>query len=343
MFPFTGKNLIGVDIGSYSIKIVGLKGRRNSYTLEVAAFGELSGHGNDAAELLSMLVRSHGLRGRKAASVIPSGSLTFRHMNVPEMPEKDFREAVKWEIKKEVNFPPGELISDYVVTEHDTGAEGGVPVIAFAARRTVVDETIRIFKEASLELVVMETVPTALLAAFDLNNIWEDGVSYAMLDIGVSGSTLAILKNRKLGLVREIAFGGESLTRALSSGLNKGMEESEELKLSYGLEGTDETGAQIKKILSDSLDGLASEILRSFDYYQAQFRGGTVSRLFLSGGTARLKGIDALLSKLTGTECFVDDPLRNIRVPRGFDPKWLHSTAPNLTVATGLAARKARL
>lgn len=343
MFPFRDKNLIGVDIGSYSIKVVKLKGAKGSYTLEAAACVKLPRESASdrlaVSGLISEIIRSRKVGGACAATVISGKSLILRHIYLPQMPEKDLKEAVRWEIRKEVAFPPNELVCDYIIASAAAKtSENMLSIIAFAARKNDVEGTMNIFRDAGLELKVIDAVPSALTAAFDANNGWEEGVNYAMLDIGEAKSTLAIFKNQRLGFAREISYGGADLTTAVAQGMNKDASQAEEYKIAFGLSEA-QGGSPEARLLSQSLDGLSTEIHRSFDYYYAQFREGAVSKLFLSGGTSRLKGIEDFLTKAIGISCFTHDPLRKVSVPAKADNDALRSVAPCLNVAVGLATR----
>lgn len=341
MLPFGKKNLVGVDIGSYSVKVVSLKGSPGSYTLSAAACFRLPRQGGSAlpvtGEILSGFLRSIKAHGKDAASVMTGPSLVFRHLYLPPMPEKDLKEAVSWEIRKESSIPQSELVSDYL--EGAGKMDGKASVIAFAARKRDVDSIISLFREAGSELKSIDVVPSALLASFDLSTVWEGDMNYAMLDIGDLKSTLAIFKNRKLAFVREITFGGSDITRAISAALDKDEEEAEVLKAAIRLEhGSDDKAV---KVTASNVERLCSDLHRSFDYYQAQFREGFVGKLFLSGGTARLKGIETYVSEILNIPVFVDDPLRKIKITKGFDKNELGEIAPCLAVAAGLATRVA--
>ncbi|MBI5453877.1 MAG: type IV pilus assembly protein PilM [Deltaproteobacteria bacterium] len=346
MFP--GKrNLIGVDIGSYSVKVVALVGTEGAYTLGGAALFRLPREGDEAAPVtppfLSGILKAKRIRGSRAAALMSGPSLIFKHLKLPVMPEKDLKEAVRWEVRKDlaIAVSPADLVLDYM-----TAAKAAKPgdntlsIIAFAAVRGDVERSISLFRDAGLELRVLEVVPSALLFSFNANNAWEPGVNYAMLDIGETKSTLAILKDKRLSFAREIGIGGADFTKFLASGMGKPVEDAEEYKIAFGLTADDGKEDKARKILSQAVERLCTEVQRSFDYFQAQFREGSVSKLFLSGGSARLKGMEEFVSNIIAVPVFKDDPLRSIRIPKGFDTADLSDIAPCLTVATGLAARK---
>ena len=329
---FGHNTFTGIDLGSWSIKAVTISGRRGSYTLKNAAYMKLAQedrHGSVSAQTLASFLRSKGIRPGKAAVLMTGHSLMFRHFSLPPMPEKDLKEAVKWEIRKEVSIAPADIVADFVTAaEAKGGPDQKSSIIAFAGVRKDIDSIIGLYGEAGVEARVIEVVPTALLASFDASNLWENDANYAILDMGLQKSTLAIFKRKRLAFTREISIGGDDFTRALQRTSGKTSHEAEDMK------GSAHAG---DSSFQTATERLASELQRSFDYYQAQFREGGVDKLFLSGGTALLRGLDSMISGTIGVHTFIDDPFRKIRLPHGAE--GLTGLGPCFSVATGLAMR----
>ncbi|MBI5286667.1 MAG: type IV pilus assembly protein PilM [Deltaproteobacteria bacterium] len=338
-FIFNRGNLAGVDIGSSGVKVVKLKRRGSAYNLEEFGYAKSPSPDTEGGfkvrETLVGLIRTGRMKIKRVASIVCAPSLLLRHLYLPRMPKGDLREAVRWEMRKETNFPPDELICDFTnIGETRKGEETLYSIIAFGVWRKDVDRLIEILREATLEPIAIDVTPMAMLSSFDYNNVWEEGVNYAMVDLGAAKTTFAIFKDRKLRFVREIAFGGRDLTKRVAEGLSKTEEEAEEEKTTWGM------GGKLKDILTPSVERLGMEIHRSFDYYQAQFRDTGAGKIFLCGGTAMLKGLDVFLSNALGIPCFVDDPLKNIKVdPKRFKLDEVRGIAPMLTPAIGLALR----
>jgi len=345
IYPFANRTFTGVDIGAYSMKVVSLTGRPGAYTLVNASCIKLPERGPDAASpladgLLPELIKKERIPGRRVAALMAGPSLIIRHLYLPVMPDKDLSEAVRWEIRKETAIADDDLVADYVLAGDETKtAEKTRSVIAFAARRKEVDDIMAVFSRASLEVRVIEVIPSALLFAFDANNDWGEGVNYSALDIGTSSSTLTIFNNRRLAFTREIDFGGEDITASLVNALGIESHEADDYKSRYGLEDPGEGDAGARDVVSSHIESLCSELQRSFDYYQAQFRGGAISKLFISGGTARLKGIEDFITETIGVPSFTDDPIRGIKTSRKTEKEDLMTIAPCLSIATGLAVR----
>lgn len=331
---FGGSSYTGIDLGAWSVKAVVISGRRGAWSLKAAAYMKLpeaARNGDAAPGIVADFLRSNSIQASKAGVLMTRHSLMFRHFYLPSMPDKDFKEAVKWEIRKEVAIPPAELVSDFVTAESGARTDGKLSIIAFASVRKDVDSIMAFFKEAGVFVKVLEVVPTSLLASFCLNNEPAIDENDAMLDIGETKSTLAVFRNRSLTFTREISIGGQDFTRAAALHFKKSAVEAEENK--HGL-----TAVEAREVFSRPIERLSSEVRRSFDYFEAQFRQGNVSKLFITGGTSRTAGIDAALSDGTGIPVFVDDPLRKLK---SADEGPLAGLAPCFSVAMGLALRAA--
>ena len=343
--PFLSRNLVGVDIGARTIKVVSFRGSGGHYRLETAQAVPTGGEGR--AEALARVAKAGRLAGRKAATVLTESMVTARPLELPRMPEGELAEAVRWELGRDSAVPRDELVTDYIY--RGGAAQGGdeVSLVGFSAKKSDTLALIEDFSRAGLELSVIDTVPTALHSAFSLSVEWEKGFNYAVLDIGETETTLIVFKDGAVEFIRQIHFGGSDITKSVAAALHVSDDEAEEFKKSRGLAGygapaeaagDEEAGL---KAVSSVVEGLCSEVRRTIEYFQAQFRAGPVSTLYLAGGTAKASGIDDFISETMGLLCFVLDPLRKTTVPeKGFDRAHLGSVAPSLAVAAGLATRK---
>ncbi len=358
MFIFDKCSFAAVDIGSYAVKVVKIKGKGSSRSLEAVGYSRLDNitipdDNSKISEAIRNLFNIHRIKTKKVATVLSGGSLTLAHLYLPNMPKKDMKEAVRWEMRKQVAFSPEELVCDYTAIGEVKkglpskasigGEETMLSLIAFGARKKDVEQLIKILEDSLLLPMTVDVTPMAMLACFDYSNVWEDGMNYSMIDIGDSKSTLAIFKEKKLMFAREIPIAGREMTTAVMNKLACGYDAAEKEKIRWGVlrSGESALGGEeqgVADVVSGVCERLATEAHRSFDYYQAQFREGGISKIFLCGGTARLKGIDDFFANILGIQCFIDDPLRNIKVEsKKFDAARVKEFAPDLAVTVGLA------
>ncbi len=345
-----GKNLLGIDIGGYSVKAVLLKGDADRYILDAAATIKLhapvtSADSNDgAASIIADLMQVQKISTKKAATIVAPQSLVIRNLSLPDMPESDLKEAVKWELRKDVTLQQTDFVCDFIINSKSTDEDKTVDVTAFAASRADVLNTIETLENASLMPRVVDTHPTALLNAFNANNFWDTDKNYAMIDIGAGETTLAVFRNMGLEFVRTINFGGELLTEQVASALATNKDEAEKAKIEFGIGDSKRKKAlSVRAALEPSALLLSTELKRSFEYFQTRFKRGAIDKLFLSGGTALMPGLTGQLSNSLDIETFIFNPFSNIEIPGDIPFEPIDSVAPVYTVATGLATRKEML
>lgn len=335
------KNLLGVDIGSSSIKLVHLACTGGVCRLKDVGYQKLPyGAGESgAAEALKILLNVHGIGKSRVSSSIRNKSLTFSHIKLPKMPKDDLTEAVRWEVKKGIDFPEDAIIDYVVIDELMEEGKTKLSIMTFAVRKDEVMGHVGMLKEASLIPDVIDVGPMALLSAFDYNYGWEKDKRYAVLDIGASKATLSIISNGSLRFARYIPLAGDDITRIIQDAEGTDFQAAEDKKLRYA--GVNDAPEVVQTAVKSFTEGISIEVRRSFTYYQAHLREGWVDSLLLSGGSANIKGLAENIGRAVGVPTAIYDSLKGVEVkralPRGADITRL---SPILVEAFGLALRR---
>ncbi len=90
------------------------------------------------------------------------GHLSFvRTINLPPMPKGELKEAVKWEVKRQLSYPQEEAVYDYIAAP----VADGIVVTFASAERKNVQRYIAPFKEAGLKVVAVDVNPLCLIRA----------------------------------------------------------------------------------------------------------------------------------------------------------------------------------
>lgn len=98
----------------------------------------------------------------------------------------------------------------------------------------------------------------------------------------------------------------------------------------------------VRRVMDGVSENIAVEIQRSFDFFRATTADQEIHQIVLSGGSARVAGLDAFLGQRLKVGVQVADPFQNIKAnPKKFDPEYLRENGPAAAVAVGLALRKA--
>ena len=344
-----GKNLIGVDIGSSSIKLAELKeGRRGQRTLVRFGYHPLppqtvvDGHVMNSGAVVEGLEKLfHKVKRRDVALRASGHSVIIKKITMPLMTPAELAEQINWEAEQHIPFDLAEVHIDYQVL-HQRVDQGQMDVLLVAAKREEISDLTNIAVEARLRPKVVD------LDAFTVQNVFEVGYGTPMpeetvvlIHVGHTLTTINILADGTTAFTRDIANGGASLTEEIQRQLGISQEEAEAYKL--GGDGRGIVPKEVPDIINQVVDGLAGEIQRSLDFYLATSGDRDISRIYVSGGTANVQSLlDAIGARANvGVERL--DPLR-VAAPdaKNVDPMVLQGRTCQAVVAVGLALRKER-
>jgi len=347
------KPLVAIDIGSHSIKLVQLKKAGKSYHLQ--NFGVMplrpesiiDGTVMDAGSVVEgirNLVRMEKIKVKDVVTAISGQSVIVKKIRMPEMTEKELAESIIWEAEQHIPFEISEVNIDFQIMPAApttaTPPDHQMDVLLIAARKSKMEDYMSLLNEAGLNPVIVDSDVFALENGYEINNEDEDSRIVALVDIGASAMHINILKDGVTLFQRDIATGGNHYTAAFQQEFNISYEQAEALKMGVGF--TDECGAeQVLPLLVSVSEELRGELQRSLEFFRSTMVDEPIQKMVLSGGCARIKGLDQLLSRRLGLPVEVANPFRNIHYSgKLFDPEYLQEMAPVAAVGVGLATRR---
>ena len=330
------EEFFGLDIGTKSVKVIQLKGRSLlSFGLEELPSPEPAEKAT-IIKAIRKIIDENRIKTNKVVACVSGPSINVRYLRMPKMPEEELSEAIKWEAKKYITMDPKEAIMDHLVLGEVT--EEGVKkaeIVMAAAPRGLVQDRISLIQGAGLVPLAVDVVPFALWRSIKMKK--EETVT--LIDIGAGITDINIVERGILHFSRDISLAGNDFTSAISKEMNLDFSQAERMKKEEGLNLEKETPAT--KAMRGPLERLVVEIERSFHYFTAQAPGRKIDRIILSGGSARLKGIDKYLNSSLGTPVELCNPLADIEFDEGtFDRRHLEDLGPRMAVVFGLARRE---
>ncbi len=343
-----GRNLVGVDIGSSSIKVCEVKeGRKGVRSLVRFGYHPLppetivDGHiinSNAVVEGLEKLF--HKVKRRNVAMRASGHSVIIKKITMPLMTHAELSEQITWEAEQHIPFDLAEVHIDYQVL-HERGDQGQMDVLLVAAKREEISDLTNLAVEARLKPMVVD------LDAFTVQNVYEqgygipDGQTIVLIHVGASLTTVNILADGTTAFTRDIANGGNAITEEIQRQLSIGREEAEAYKC--GGDGRGIVPREVPEIIGQVVDQLAGEVQRSLDFFLATSGEGGLSNIYVSGGTAQLRGLLSAIQERSRVPVEALDPLRVAPPdPKTVDPASLTGRASQAVVAMGLALRKER-
>lgn len=335
--------MVGIDIGTKTIKIVELEKSGDTVTLSASGVVATNGVAPDKmvdekefADLGAIIKKLHketGISSKDVILSIPESLCFTRVIKFPMLTDAEIASAVKWESEQYIPIPVAEAIIQHTILEKkDTANPPEVLVLLIAAPRTVVEKYVKIIQVAGLSPVAIETELVALTRA-----LAPTGKTVLMVDLGATSTDIAIAKNGLLSFSRSIPIAGEAFTRALSQGLGVNPTQAEEYKKTYGLNQAELEG-KVKSALTPVISMVTDEIKKAIHYYQTEEKGEAPTAVMISGGTSGMPEIISMLTSLLGIEVVVANSFGKVQVDAEVAKK-LANYAPLYAVAVGLALR----
>jgi type IV pilus assembly protein PilM len=351
--------IIGLDIGSHSIKLIGLKMTSKGPFLTCVGMKEIP-PGTDKedvktfSEILKALVEEVGLKTKKVNPVVSGLGVQVKRISVPSLPKAELKEAVRWEVKNYLPFPVETAeIDSYVLNEYVEDNVKKLNLMVVACPKNLIDRTLSIAEGAGLQPIHLDVAPFALWNTLSVWNQIKKEEIVALIDLGAEKTGIYLFKDGILQLSREVTPAGADMTRAIMEGIGPEgepeiiFERGEEIKQEMGIpsepsrERTGDKSASLSKIsflVRPVLERLSAEIGRSLDYYRTQFNEERIDRLLLTGGGANLKNIVSYLAGELRLPIEHFNPLGDIL----FDPKrigtqFLNQMGSRFAAVVGIA------
>jgi type IV pilus assembly protein PilM len=337
---------IGLDIGSHSIKLIGLKATSKEPFLTCLGMKEIPPNKDKEdvktfSETLKALVEEVGLKTKKVNLVVSGSGVQAKQISVPSLPKAELKEAVRWEMKNYLPFPveTAEIVF-HVLNEYVENNVKRLDLIVVACPKHLIDRTLSIAKRAGLQPVHLDVAPFAVWNTLLVWNQLRKEKTVALIDLGAEKTGIYLFKDRILQFSREVAPAGADITRAIMEGIGSEgkpeliFERAEGLKQEMGIP----SESKISFFVRPVLERLSAEIGRSLDYYRAQFNEERIDRILLTGGGANLKDIVSYLASELRLPIEHFNPLSDVL----FDPKrigtqFLNQMGSLFTIAVGVA------
>ena len=346
-FLAKNKPLVGLDIGSSSIKAVELTKSKKGYQLTGFSSETLTpdavvdGAIMDAREVADSIKRTFLLgkfKPKTVATGVSGHSVIVKRVVVPAATPSEVETSIQLDAEQYIPFDISDVTLDYHVTETK---EDAIHVLMAACKRDKVANLKQAIQLAGKQPSVIDVDAFALQNCYELNYEPQPGQIVALLNIGASTTNINILNGDRSVFTRDASFGGSQYTSLLQKELGLTFEHAEQVKRGMPLpEGSEER--DITPILETVSDILALEVQKTMDFYRATVEDGglAVEKILVSGGGSKLSGLIDFLAHRFDMPVEIFDPFKKIKVDsRGFDPEYMKEIVPEMAIAVGLALR----
>jgi len=377
---------VGLDIGSRLIKAVQLSKKGKSLELEKFGVAEIYPSGErPTSEQEQRLAIVDSIRRAMAdakittdrvVTAVAGESIIVRYIQLPEMPESELANALRWEAEEYIPFPVDEVnIDSAVIGTQGEGDARRMNVLLVCARKDLIRSHVDLLEEAGLSPAVVDVDSFAFLNCFDLNYDTAPDEPVGLVNVGGDITTISVCMGGMPRFSRDISIGGCTVSAAIQQRLGIPLAEAETLKIKRGVPKADDSGLegpsggledtirstveamtagpgdapggdtqelQADRAIRNTLANLMGEIRRSIQFFENQSAGALVKRVVLGGGAANFEGLVDYLKEELNVGVEIIDPLLRIPVSgNAIDPEALRENRNLLGVGVGLALRKA--
>jgi type IV pilus assembly protein PilM len=337
-----GSDTFGLDIGTSAVKAVQLKNGGGSARLvgmaSVALPADTISDGSirdtqTVADAIKEAVAKAGIESTQAAIAVCGRELIIKKVQIPEVPAKEVHDVVMLEAEHHIPFAIDEVFIDH----HTLGRSGGqMDVILVAVKKSKVNEYMAVVDQAGFNPLIVDVDGFALGNQWELNFPREAGEAVALIDIGAAIMKTNVVRGGATIFARDIPFGGNNYTQAISQRLNIPFQQAEDAKLGKDVGVKWETLVPPLEAISREL---SLEVQRTFDYFASTAESERIGKIVLAGGCAQLPGLNEYLASNWGIPVELARPFERIEVAPTYAEE-ASAMAPALAVAVGLGLRR---
>ena len=348
MFFSRAKSLVGLDIGSSSVKVVELKelGKGKGYVLQNVAVEPLSpeaivdGAIMDAGLVIDAIQRAFGSRKMRATDVaiaLSGHSVIIKKISIPATSEEELAEVIPWEAEQYIPFDVEDVNLAYQVLRGG-GTDGNMDVLLVAAKKDKIHDYTSVVTQAGRNPVLVDVDVFALQNCYEMNYDTDAGETAALVNVGASTTNVAILKGTTSIFWRDISVGGNHYNDAIRKELNLTFEQAESLKRGESVDGVG--SERLPAILASVNDFIGGEIQKTIDFFKNTTPGESITKMILAGGSSRVGHLRESLAERFGVPVEPLNPFTRVHAAKGLAPETLDEFSSSVSIAVGLASRR---
>src|SRR3989338_1621201 len=299
--------IIGLDIGSFSIKAVEIEsGLRSVEVLdffeEKLPFSETPHAPEVIREHLQKLFLDHQIHPPfKLISALSSLNVSNRTVEMPFRDKTKVRQTLPFELEEHIPFSLDTIIFDYQIYEISKDKSN---VFTLIAPKTAVKEHLNLFETQDMN---PDIVSTDHIVYANLSSLLPEASTVsAIINLGHQKTSVCILQEGQVLNIRSFPLGGQHITKNIETDYKLSYEEAENAKTDNGFVLTDETDAtedqkKFSTCIQKTVDEIVSQLTQTFQSHRSKGKPA-VQKIFLTGKTSLLRNLPAYIAQETNIE-----------------------------------------
>jgi len=337
------RSVVGVDLGSHTIKAVELQSTPAGPRLvnfgvseplsEAIVDGEIIDR-ELVLEAIRKLFETRHFKSRNVVSSVSGRAVIVKKIAMDRLGEAEARQAIVWEAEQHVPYDVNDVVLDFEIL--DPQGEGKqMEVLLVAAKKDLVLSHADLLREAGLTPVIIDIDSFAIQNAVEMNYTLEESEMIALVNVGAELTNINVVRGGKPIFTKDLQLGGNNIEEALQRKQNLTQSEAQAV-----VQGRSPAKPEYADTIKSAFEPLATGIERAASFVASGTDNEKIARIFLSGGCARVDGLKSFLETRHQVPVEIVNPTN--RIP--YDPSVFGSVdpeaiAPSLTVGMGLALR----
>jgi type IV pilus assembly protein PilM len=342
----SGKSIVGLDIGSSSIKAIELKRSKGEIMVTHLGVEPLASDivvdsmivdSGSVSSAISKIFTQHNIKSKSVATSVSGHSVIVKPIKVQPMTESELAEGITTEASQHIPFDISDVNLDFeILNPGDTGPQ--MDVLLVAVKKDKILNYTNVLSLAGKTPSVVDIDAFALQNCYEYNYNPSPDSTVALLNLGASVMNINIVKGTTPLFTRDVSVGGNQYTDSLQKELDLSFDDAESLKLGRRIGTVSEDAKQ--PILQQVTEIIVLEIQKTFDFFRATASGEHIERVYLAGGSSKVPGLVEALRQEFSLPVEILNPFKQIVPPTdSLENEILEQNPGQLAVAVGLALR----
>lgn len=339
--------VIGLDIGSTSVRLLQLSSHGSGYQIDHFAIEPLNeGVVVDkavqdveaASNAISRAIKASGTRAKSCAIAVSGSAVFTKIISLPaDLAAADVESQVQIEANQYIPYPLDEVSLDFEVLGPSARNADLMDILLAASKSENIESRQDAIDVAGLKAKVVDVEAFAIANAFELIRK-RDGIkrseAVGFFDIGYDMTTLLVIKGGRVIYTRDHPFGGHQLLEETQRRYDMTAEQA-----SFFERNEEPPEDFEEEVLEPFQLNVVHQISRALQFFASSNEYTNIGTIYLSGGVASLKGLAAMAQQELGMTTRVADPVTGLDIANNVAVTALKRNTTNLMIAMGLALR----
>ena len=309
------QKIVGLDIGSYSIKAAVIKSSYRSFELvdfyelkyPKEYFTETNEEKKNEIRVLGLrkLFSNYLLKADQTIASVPGNNVSMKIVSMPFKEKKKIERTIGFEIESYIPFDLDEILFDYQII---SSSKEKSDILVGIVRKEFFSSYFDLFRKGAVDprTIEIDSLSLSNLANLLFKDKEED---IAIIDIGHKKTNVCVVGKGVPQFTRTIIGGGYNITNRIEKAYNISFEQAEELKQKKGylrIEMSDDAGDDEKDLVNTiklAVDPIVNELMQTIRSYESSSKR-KVKEIYFCGGTYRLRNLPQYISAVLGIKSY---------------------------------------